>query len=240
MKSLGLRRKILGCPILAFGWPGWGKSEVSSMNTLPNSTSRILTLAITGASGSILPKHLLDALDRDHRVATVNLIVSDSGLRVMAEELGVSGRTEVVSKLLGRASTKIQPQNNDDIGANVASGSYPTDAMIVLPCSMGTLARIANGMAIHLIERAADVCLKELRPLILCVRETPFNRIHLRNMTLAAEAGAVIFPVIPVFYFQPTSTDEIAREFVNRVLAHIGLPQSGAYRWKMDKGRATL
>ena len=193
-----------------------------------------LTLAITGASGSILPKHLLDALDRDDRVATINLIVSDSGLRVMAEELGISGRNEVVSKLLGRASSKIHPQNNDDIGANVASGSYPTDAMIVLPCSMGTLARIANGTADHLIERAADVCLKERRPLILCVRETPFNRIHLRNMTLAAEAGATIFPVIPAFYFQPASTDEIAREFTHRVLQHVGLPQTDAYKWKLD------
>ena len=135
----------------------------------------------------------------------------------------------MVSKLLGRASQKIHQQNNADIGANVASGSYPTDAMIVLPCSVGTLARIANGMAIQLIERAADVCLKEQRPLILCVRETPFNRIHLRNMTLAAEAGATIFPVIPAFYFRPSSTDEIAREYVNRVLAHVGLPQPDAY-----------
>jgi len=193
---------------------------------------RTLTVAITGASGSILPKHLLDALESDERVGTIDLVVSDSGLRVMAEELGISGRNDLVTKLLGHAVTKIQQQNNDDIGANVASGSYATDAMIVLPCSMGTLARIANGMAIHLIERAADVCLKERRPLVLCVRETPFNRIHLRNMTLAAEAGATIFPVIPAFYFQPASTDDIAREFVNRVLAHIGLPQAGAYRWK--------
>jgi 4-hydroxy-3-polyprenylbenzoate decarboxylase len=152
----------------------------------------------------------------------------------MAEELGVAGRNEAVAKLLGRRSAKIHQQSNTDIGANVASGSYATDAMIVLPCSMGTLARIANGMAIHLIERAADVCLKEQRPLILCVRETPFNRIHLRNMTLAAEAGATIYPVIPAFYFQPASTEEIAREFVNRVLAHIGLPQAGAYRWKAE------
>jgi 4-hydroxy-3-polyprenylbenzoate decarboxylase len=89
-------------------------------------------------------------------------------------------------------------------------------------------------MAIHLIERAADVCLKERRPLILCVRETPFNRIHLRNMTLAAEAGATIFPIIPAFYFHPVSTDEIAQEFANRVLAHVGLPQPGAYHWKME------
>jgi len=197
-------------------------------------TPLTLTVAVTGASGSIFPKHLLDALERDERVGTVNLILSDSGLRVMAEELGVSGRIEAIAKLLGRATNKIQQQNNNDIGANVASGSYMTDAMIVLPCSMGTLARIANGMAIHLIERAADVCLKERRPLILCVRETPCNRIHLRNMTLAAEAGATIFPIIPAFYFHPVSTDEIAREFANRVLAHVGLPQSGAYHWKTE------
>ena len=193
---------------------------------------RILTVAATGASGSIFVKHLLDALDRDERVGTVNLIFSDSGLRVMAEELGVSGRSEIVPKLLGRKSKKLQPQSNSDIGANVASGSYPTDAMIVLPCSMGTLARIANGTANQLIERAADVCLKERRPLILCVRETPFNRIHLRNMTLAAEAGATIFPIIPAFYFLPNSTDDIAREYVNRVLAHVGLLQPDAYHWK--------
>jgi 4-hydroxy-3-polyprenylbenzoate decarboxylase len=202
------------------------------MTALLNSTSRNITVAITGASGSIVPRHLLDALDRDGRVGTINLAISDSGLRVMAEELGISGRNEAVAKLLGRDTTKIQQQSNDDIGANVASGSYATDAMIVLPCSMGTLARIANGTANRLIERAADVCLKERWPLILCVRETPFNRIHLRNMTLAAEAGATIFPVIPAFYFQPQSTDEIAREFANRVLAHIGLPQAGAYHWK--------
>jgi len=193
-----------------------------------------LTVAITGASGSIFPKLMLDLLERDERVATVNLIVSDSGLRVMAEELEISGRNELLVKLLGRPSQKIRQQGNDDIGANVASGSYPTDAMIVLPCSMGTLARIANGMAIQLIERAADVCLKERRPLVLCVRETPFNRIHLRNMTLAAEAGATIFPVIPALYFRPASTEEMAREFVNRVLAHVGLPQSAAYQWKSE------
>jgi 4-hydroxy-3-polyprenylbenzoate decarboxylase len=199
-----------------------------------NPALRTFTVAVTGASGSIFVKHLLDALDRDDRVGTVNLIFSDSGLRVMAEELEAAGRSDVVGKLLGRDSNKIHQQNNADIGANVASGSYPTDAMIVLPCSMGTLARIANGLAMQLIERAADVCLKEQQPLILCVRETPFNRIHLRNMTLAAEAGATIFPVIPAFYFRPTTTDEIAREYVNRVLAHVGLPQPDAYQWKAN------
>src|ERR1039457_5298872 len=193
---------------------------------------RTLTVAVTGASGSIFAKHLLDALDRDERVATVKCILSEIGLRVMAQELQLSGRNQLIDKLLGRASQKIRQQNNSDIGANVASGSYQTDAMIVLPCSVGTLARIANGMAIQLIERAADVCLKEQRPLILCVRETPFNLIHLRNMTLAAEAGAVVFPVIPAFYFRPATTDEIAREYVNRVLTHVGLPQPDSYQWK--------
>jgi 4-hydroxy-3-polyprenylbenzoate decarboxylase len=200
----------------------------------PNSSARNITVAITGASGSILPRILLDLLEGDQRVSTVNLIVSASGLRVMAEELEIAGRNELLPKLLGRAPQKIRQQNNDDIGANVASGSYPTDCMIVLPCSMGTLARIAYGTANQLIERAADVCLKECRPLVLCVRETPFNRIHLRNMTLAAEAGATIFPVIPAFYFRPATTEEIAREFVNRVLAHVGLPQADAYHWKGD------
>src|SRR6516162_798180 len=197
-----------------------------------NDTTRTLTVAVTGASGSLLVRHLLTALDQDQRVSTVNLVVSDSSLRVMAEELEVYGRNDLVAKLVRRPSSKIQQQNNDDIGANVASGSYPTDAMIVLPCSMGTLARISNGTADHLIERAADVCLKERRPLLLCIRETPFNRIHLRNMTLAAGAGATIFPIIPAFYFRPTSTDHIAREFVNRVLTHVGLKQPGAYQWK--------
>jgi 4-hydroxy-3-polyprenylbenzoate decarboxylase len=99
---------------------------------------------------------------------------------------------------------------------------------------MGTLAGIANGLALNLIERAADVSLKERRPLILCVRETPFNKIHLRNMNLAADAGAVIFPVIPSFYNRPMDSTEMAEQFVCRVLAHIGLPQPDAYIWKGD------
>jgi 4-hydroxy-3-polyprenylbenzoate decarboxylase len=202
------------------------------MRVSESTSLRNLTVAVTGASGSIFVKHLLDALDRDERVSTINLILSDGGLRVMAEELGVSGRNDLPGKLLGRECAKIQVQNNADIGANVASGSYPADAMLVLPCSMGTLARIANGTADRLIERAADVCLKERRPLILCIRETPLNRIHLRNMNLAAEAGATIFPVVPAFYFHPKSTDDIAREYVNRVLAHLGLRQAGAFQWK--------
>lgn len=179
---------------------------------------------------------MLRALHADARVGSIDLIPSEAALRVIAEEMQLSGRNGLADKLLGGADKgkKIRQHNEADIGANVASGSYRSDAMIVLPCTMGTLAGIANGMASNLIERAADVCLKECRKLVLCIRETPFNRIHLRNMQLAADAGATIFPVMPTFYNLPRDTGEMAREFVNRVLAHVGLPQPGAYEWKGD------
>ena len=195
-------------------------------------TPQNLTIATTGASGSLFLRHLLLAVEGDKRVKTVNFIASDSALRVMAEELGLRGRSNLVSQVLGRASRKIHQQSDADIGANVASGSYPSDGMIVIPCSVGTLARIANGIASHLIERAADVCLKEKRPLVLCVRETPLNKIHIRNMYRAADAGATVFPLIPAYYFRPASLDQMAHEFACRVLAHIGLPQPDGYRWK--------
>ena len=195
-----------------------------------------MTVATTGASGAIFLRHLLLAVGRDQRVTTVNFIASDSALRVMAEELNLKGRSSLVDRILGfpvgRSARKIQLQSNADIGANVASGSYPADAMVVIPCSVGTLARIANGAASHLIERAADVTLKEKRPLVLCVRETPLNKIHIRNLYRAADAGATIFPLIPAFYYRPASLDEMAREFAYRVLAHLGLPQASAFRWK--------
>jgi 4-hydroxy-3-polyprenylbenzoate decarboxylase len=191
-----------------------------------------LTVAVTGASGSIFGQRLLCAVERDARITHINFIASENSLRVMAEELHLSGRSELVAKLLGKTSAKVQQLAESDIGAGPASGSYPSTGMIVLPCSMGTLAGIANGLASNLIERAADVNLKERRPLILCVRETPFNKIHLRNMSLAADAGAVIFPVIPTFYNQPMDAAQMAEQFACRVLAHIGLPQPEAYVWK--------
>jgi len=200
---------------------------------LPNHPPQNLTVATTGASGAIFFRQLLLAVEGERRVETVNFIASDSSLRVMAEELGLKGRSNLVGQILGgRTSRKIKVQSNADIGANVASGSYPADAMIVIPCSVGTLARIANGVASHLIERAADVALKEKRPLVLCVRETPLNKIHIRNMYRAADAGATVFPLIPAFYYGPASLDEVAREFAYRVLAHLGLPQPAAFHWK--------
>jgi 4-hydroxy-3-polyprenylbenzoate decarboxylase len=194
-----------------------------------------LTVALTGASGAVFGRELLRALEADERVAQVHFVPSQNSLRVVAEELALSGRSDLLEKLLGAPPKKTVQLSDADIGAAIASGSYPSNGMVVLPCSMGTLAAIANGLASSLISRAADVTLKERRPLLLCVRETPFNRIHLRNMTLAAEAGAVIFPVIPAFYFQPQDTTEMARQFVCRVLAHIGLPQAGAFVWKPEE-----
>ena len=194
-----------------------------------------LTIAITGASGAILGREALRALEADERVAKVHFVASENSLRVIAEELGISGRANLLEKLLGAHPAKTIQLSDADIGAPIASGSHPSSGMIILPCSMGTLAAIALGLANSLIARAADVTLKERRPLILCVRETPFNRIHLRNMTLAAEAGATIFPVIPAFYNHPVDTTEMARQFVCRVLAHVGLPQPGACVWKPEE-----
>lgn len=191
--------------------------------------------AITGASGAILCQELLRALEADDRIERIHFVASENSLRVIAEELGVSGRTGLLEKLLGTLPKKTTQHSDSDIGASIASGSYPSGGMIILPCSMGTLATIAHGFANTLIARAADVTLKERRPLLLCVRETPFNRIHLRNMTLAAEAGAVIFPVTPAFYNRPVDSTEMARQFAFRILAHIGLPQPGAYVWKADE-----
>jgi 4-hydroxy-3-polyprenylbenzoate decarboxylase len=213
---------------------------------LPNSSPQNLTVATTGASGSIFLRQFLLSVERDARIRTVNFIASDSALRVLAEELGIQGRANLLDQILStekpaakppargvaKTSSKIKEQSNADIGANVASGSYPADAMVVIPCSVGTLARIANGVASQLIERAADVCLKEKRPLVLCVRETPLNKIHIRNMYRAADAGATIFPLIPAYYYRPASLDDMAREFAYRVLSHLGLPQPHAFRWK--------
>jgi 4-hydroxy-3-polyprenylbenzoate decarboxylase len=196
-----------------------------------------LTLAITGASGAILAREALRTLEADSRVERVHFVASENSLRVLAEELGITGRTNLVEKLLGAKPKKIVQHADADIGAAIASGSHPSNGMIILPCSMGTLARIATGLADSLIARAADVTLKERRPLILCVRETPFNRIHLRNMTLAADAGATIFPCIPAFYNKPVDSEEMARQFAYRVLGHVGLPQPGTYVWKEDAGR---
>lgn len=190
-------------------------------------------MAVTGASGALLARRFLQMLEADARVGKIHLVISGSGLKVMREELGLetSKSSEITRGLLGRAARKTTYFLDSDIGASIASGSYPVDGMVVIPCSTGCLAQVAHGISSTLIERAADVCLKERRKLILAVRDTPFGRVHLRNMLAAEEAGAEIFPVIPSFYHRPQSIEDLLTQFCCRVLAHLDLPQSGQFRW---------
>jgi 4-hydroxy-3-polyprenylbenzoate decarboxylase len=193
-----------------------------------------ITLAITGASGAVLARAALERLERDARVEHVDLVASPHGMRVAREELALAEGTleQFAARLLGHAAAKTQVHDDRNIGANIASGSYRSQAMIVVPCSMGTLAAITHGHADSLIERAADVALKEKRRLLLAVRESPFNRIHLRNMLAADEAGATLFPVMPAFYDQSATVGAMADQFAARLLEHCGLPQPDAFQWQ--------
>lgn len=194
---------------------------------------QIVTVGVTGASGAILAQKTLAMLETDARVARIHLVVTEAGQRLFAEELGISSGDlkQLPGRLLNRPAAKIEVLPNKDIGASIASGSYAVDSMIVVPCSMGTLAAIATGVSDDLVSRAADVILKEGRKLVLCVRDTPFNRIHLENMLRAQQAGAVIMPAIPAFYHQPKTIDDLVTQYAYRVLAQIQLPQETMYRW---------
>ena len=200
---------------------------------MPNAQGQTITVGVTGASGALLAQKALALLEDDARVARVHLVITETGQRLLAEELGLTSGDpkQLPSRILGRASSKIEILPNKDVGASIASGSYEVDSMLVIPCSMGTLAAIANGTSDDLIARAADVMLKEGRKLVLCVRDTPFNRIHLENMLRAQQAGAVIMPVVPAFYNHPKTIDDLVTQYTCRVLAQIGLPQERMYRW---------
>ncbi len=200
---------------------------------------QIITVGVTGASGAILAQTALQLLEEDERVARVHLVVTETGQRLFAQELGIASGDihQLPHRLLGRPAAKIETLPNQDVGASIASGSYPVDAMIVIPCSMGTLAAIANGTSEDLVARAADVMLKEARKLVLCVRDTPFNRIHLENMLRAQQAGAVIMPAIPSYYHQPKTIDDLVTQYVCRVLKQIGLPQERQFRWTGQAAR---
>ena len=194
---------------------------------------KIVTVGVTGASGAVLAQTMLMLLDSDARVERVHLVVTETGLRLFAEELQItSGNSDqLVQRLVGRPSKKIAVISNKDVGASIASGSYAVDAMAVIPCSVGTLAKIAAGTCDDLLARSADVMLKEGRKLVLCVRDTPFSRIHLENMLRAQQAGAVIMPAIPSFYHAPKTIDDLVAQYVCRVLAQMDLPQEAMFRW---------
>jgi len=214
--------------------PG-GRCETESIlaENMADTQKQIVTVGVTGASGAILAQKALVLLEEDARVARVHLVVTEAGQRLFAEELGLSAGDlkQLPSRILGHPAAKIEILPNKDVGASIASGSYVVDSMIVIPCSMGTLGAIANGISDDLVARAADVMLKEGRELVLCVRDTPFNRVHLENMLRAQQAGAVIMPVVPAFYHHPKTIDDLVTQYVCRVLAQIDLPQEKMYRW---------
>ena len=204
---------------------------------MPNTGKTIITIGVTGASGAVYAQTILRLLDADRRVGRVYLIVTDAGLRLISGELGIvaADGKKLPALLTGTPAKKIEYLQNKDIGATIASGSAVADAMAVVPCSAGALGAIASGIANDLLTRAADVCLKERRPLVLCLRETPLNRIHLENMVRVHDAGAVVMPAMPAFYYGPKKIDDLVEQFAHRVLAQLSLPQEKQYRWKGGK-----
>jgi flavin prenyltransferase len=207
------------------------------MRKLAEVERRLIVVGISGASGAIYAQQVLRLLEADSRVGRVYLVISEAGARLVAMELGVVGgeAKKLPSLVIGSPAKKTELLPNRDIGATIASGSARVDAMIVIPCSAGALGAIAAGMASDLLTRAADVCLKERRPLILCVRETPLNRVHLGNMLRVHDAGATVMPAMPAFYYHPKAIAEMAEQFACRVLAQAGLPQEKQYRWQGGK-----
>jgi len=201
------------------------------------SAPSVITIGVTGASGAIYAQAILRLLDSDKRVARVFLVASDAGLRLLSTELGIVAAEgkKLPSLLTGTAAKKIEFLPNKDIGATIASGSAIVDGMAIMPCSAGALGAIAAGIANDLLTRAADVCLKERRPLILCLRETPLNRIHLENMLRVHDAGATVMPAMPAFYYGPKNIADLVEQYAFRVLAQLGLPQEKQYRWKGGK-----
>lgn len=185
-----------------------------------------IILAITGASGSLYAQEFLQLMAEAD--VEVHGIISEAGEQVLGLELGI-GRADLSPHVA-------QWHDINNFAAPMSSGSSRFDGMVVLPCTMGTLAAIAGGLTRNLIHRAADVTLKERRPLILAVRETPLNRIHLTNMLRADEAGAVICPPMPAFYHKPESLEAMARAFAGRVASLLGFDFPGLPRWGEGSG----
>ena len=195
-----------------------------------------LTLAITGASGTIYAHRTLQLLAESGAVETINLIMSGTSAIVAQVEMGASLRettTEKINEWLGLPldSKLIRFWRLDNLAAKPSSGSYRQEGMIIVPCSMGTLGAIASGAGTNLIHRAADVTLKEGRKLVIVPRETPFNQIHLENMLRLSRAGARILPASPGFYHRPKTIDELVNHFCYRLLDQFGIPHSKKTQW---------
>jgi 4-hydroxy-3-polyprenylbenzoate decarboxylase len=184
-----------------------------------------ITLAITGATGAAFGAAVARRLAASPRVSRVTLLLSPTGRRCLLDECRL--RQEDLVAL----DPKCRFLDERNLGADLASGSAPQDGMAIVPCSAGTLGRIAAGISDSLVGRAADVCLKERRPLVLCLRETPLNRIHLENMLRVHDAGAVVMPLMPSYYHRPAGLDDLYQAFATRVLDQLGLREPDPRRW---------
>jgi len=201
---------------------------------------KTITVGISGASGAIYAQRLLMQLEDSPEVRQINLVMSGPGRRVISDELDVSGSgdtEQVLAEMIGRPSTKTIVFHPGDIGAAIASGSYAVDAMVIIPCSASTMGVLASGSSRNLLHRAADVCLKEGRKLVLVPRETPLSTIHLENMLRLRQAGAMIVPAMPAFYHRPLNIVQMVDHFVYRVMDHLELAHAQETVWQGDIGR---
>ncbi len=205
-----------------------------------------IVVGVTGASGSVCARSLLRALVRHDHVERVDVVISPFAVQTLRHELGAGIRTDTAAlKALlepgpgagrrpartGKGPAKAVLHRAGNMAAAISSGSYRTDAMVILPCSGGTLAAVANGVSTNLLQRAAEVTLKEHRPLILAFRETPLSLVHIDNMRRAARAGAIIYPLTPAFYTGAQDLDAIVEQFTARILDLLRLPHSLGKRW---------
>jgi len=191
-----------------------------------------IIIGITGASGMVYAQRLIDALNKGG--AELDVVISEAAWQIIVRELGGPGEfspTDSVSATQYLPPVDYKLHGFNDLGAPISSGSMKVDGMVVVPCSMNTLGKIACGIADNLICRAASVTLKEKRKLILVPRETPLSAIHLENMLRLAHAGAVILPACPSFYMQPESIDDVVDTIVGRILDHLDIPHELKVRW---------
>ena len=193
-----------------------------------------LIVGITGASGVIYAKILLEELLKK---GSVHLIITKSGIKVLKEELNISLKDvyekdkKIINRLFG---SKVFYYDVEDITAPISSGTYKVDGMVIVPCSMAIVSAIANGSSKNLLERAADVTLKEKRKLIIVPRETPLNVIHLRNLLTLSEAGVLVVPAMPAFYFKPNSVEDLIKPFVGRILDQLGIEHNLYTPWGLN------
>ena len=198
---------------------------------------KTITVGISGASGAIYAQRLMIQLEASPEVRQINLVISGPARRVMADELDIPTNVDadqMIAEMLGRPSSKTVYFHAGDIGAAIASGSYPVDAMAISPCSASTLGVLASGSARNLLHRAADVCLKEGRRLVIVPRETPLSTIHLENMLRLRQAGAMIVPAMPAFYHRPADITGLVDHFVYRVMDHLGVAHTLETVWHGD------